>query len=100
MSFWQFSFIHACIDDNDYVRGRQIWYEMLPFVEKVTVGQNGERPDWIAVIKRGLEVRGRRVGSVRPPMLPLTPELDAEVTRIVQAMTFEDSAAPAAGGKS
>jgi 4-hydroxy-tetrahydrodipicolinate synthase len=94
------NFLHACVDDNDYVRGRQIWYEMLPFVEKVTVGQRGERPDWIAVIKRGLEVRGHRVGSVRPPMLPLTAELDAEVTRIVQAMTFEDSPAPAAGGKS
>jgi 4-hydroxy-tetrahydrodipicolinate synthase len=93
-------FIHACIDDNDYVKGRRIWDEMLPFVEKVTVGQNGERADWIAVIKRGLEVRGRRVGSVRPPMLPLTPELDREVRRIVQAMTFEDAAAPAAQGRS
>jgi 4-hydroxy-tetrahydrodipicolinate synthase len=85
-------FLHACIDDNDYVRGRAIWYEMLPFVEKVTVGENNERPDWIAVIKKGLEVRGRKVGGVRPPMLPLTPELEAEVVRIVESMTFSEPA--------
>lgn len=85
-------FIHACIDDNDYVRAREIWCEMLPFVEKVTVGQNRERADWIAVIKRGLAVRGRPVGSVRPPMLPLTPEVDADVTRIVKAMSFSEDA--------
>lgn len=81
-------FIHACINDNDFVRGREIWYEMLPFVELVTVGENGERPDWIAVIKRGLELRGRRAGSVRPPMLPLTPELNRKVEQAVSRMTF------------
>lgn len=81
-------FIHACINDNDFVRGREIWYEMLPFVELVTVGENGERPDWIAVIKRGLELRGRRAGSVRPPMLPLTPELNRKVELAVRGMTF------------
>jgi len=81
-------FIHACINDNDFVRGRKIWYEMLPFVELVTVGENGERPDWIAVIKRGLELRGRRAGSVRPPMLPLTPELNRKVEQAVGEMTF------------
>lgn len=81
-------FIHACINDQDFVRGREIWYEMLPFVELVTVGENGERPDWIAVIKRGLELRGRRAGSVRPPMLPLTPELNRKVEQAVGAMKF------------
>ena len=30
----------------------------MPFVDLVTVGRHGERPDWIAVIKRGLELRG------------------------------------------
>jgi dihydrodipicolinate synthase/N-acetylneuraminate lyase len=62
---------------------------MLPFVELVTVGENGERPDWIAVIKRGLELRGHKVGSVRPPMLPLTPELDRKVQKAVAGMRFE-----------
>ena len=81
-------FIHACINDNDFVRGREIWYQMLPFVELVTVGESGERPDWIAVIKRGLELRGHRVGSVRPPMLPLTPELNRKVEQAVAAMSF------------
>ncbi|MBI4889801.1 MAG: dihydrodipicolinate synthase family protein [Acidobacteria bacterium] len=81
-------FIHACINDNDFVRGREIWYEMLPFVELVTVGENDERPDWIAVIKRGLELRGHRAGSVRPPMLPLSAELNRKVEQAVAAMTF------------
>jgi 4-hydroxy-tetrahydrodipicolinate synthase len=81
-------FLHACIDDNDFVRGRQIWDEMLPFVELVTVGENGERPDWIAVIKRGLELRGHNVGSVRPPMLPLTESLNKQVEAAVANMTF------------
>lgn len=81
-------FLHACIDDNDFVKGREIWYEMLPFVELVTVGENGERADWIAVIKRGLELRGHKVGTVRPPMLPLTPELSKKVEVAVAGMTF------------
>ncbi|MCU0608340.1 MAG: PHP domain-containing protein, partial [Chitinispirillaceae bacterium] len=46
----------------------------MPFVDLVTVGRHGERPDWIAVIKRGLELRGHAVGPVRRPMLPLTEE--------------------------
>lgn len=81
-------FLHACIDDNDFVKGREIWYEMLPFVELVTVGENGERADWIAVIKRGLELRGHKVGTVRPPMLPLTPELSKNVEAAVAGMKF------------
>ncbi|MEN6533303.1 MAG: dihydrodipicolinate synthase family protein [Bryobacteraceae bacterium] len=82
-------FLHACIDNGDYATGRRIWYEMLPFVELVTVGQNHERPDWIAVIKRGLELRGRRVGTVRRPMLPLTPEINARVEQVVRSMKFD-----------
>lgn len=83
-------FLRACIDEGDFVKGRRIWYEMLPFVELVTVGENKERPDWIAVIKRGLELRGHRVGTVRRPMLPLTPELNRRVEEVVRAMKFED----------
>ena len=88
-------FLHACIDDGDFVQGRKLWYEMLPFVELVTVGQNNERSDWIAVIKRGLEVRGHNVGSVRRPMLPLTPELNAVVEKTVRAMSFREAKVPA-----
>lgn len=89
------TFLHTCIDDGNFVRARGLWYEMLPFIELVTVGRNHERADWIAVIKRGLELRGRRVGTVRRPMLPLTPELDAEVTQVVRAMSFEEMREPA-----
>jgi len=83
--------VHLCIDDNDYVSARELWYEILPFIEAVTVGLNGERPDWIAVVKRGLALRGRDVGSVRPPMLPVTPEMDATLTKIVGALSFDES---------
>lgn len=86
-------FVHTCIDDGDFVAAREMWYEILPFVEIATVGQNGERADWIAVIKRGLELRGRDVGTVRPPMLPLTPEVDGKLTRVVEALNFESNPA-------
>ncbi|HSW00253.1 MAG TPA: dihydrodipicolinate synthase family protein [Sedimentisphaerales bacterium] len=82
--------VHLCIDDHDYAAARKLWYEILPFIEVVTVGHNGERPDWIAVIKRGLELRGRPVGGVRPPMLPVTPETDERLCKIVAALSFEE----------
>lgn len=50
----------------------------------------GERPDWIAVIKRGLELRGRQVGPVRPPMLPLTEEVDHRLKQAVTAMSLDE----------
>jgi 4-hydroxy-tetrahydrodipicolinate synthase len=77
------TFVHACIDDNDYVRARELWYEILPFIELATVGEGGQRPDWIAIIKRGLELKGRKVGAVRPPMLPLTESVDKKLQKIV-----------------
>ncbi|MDZ7618107.1 MAG: dihydrodipicolinate synthase family protein [Patescibacteria group bacterium] len=89
-------FVHACIDDGEFVRARRMWYDILPFVEIATVGVGGERADWIAVIKRGLELRGRRVGRVRPPMLPLTEEVDARLTSVVQAMNLENQTVLAA----
>lgn len=89
-------FVHTCIDDGDFVTARDLWYEILPFIEIATVGQNGERADWIAVIKRGLELRGRQVGAVRPPMLPLTPGVDAKLTEVVEAMQFEPATASVA----
>lgn len=89
-------FVHTCIDDGDFVAARQMWYEILPFVEIATVGVGGERPDWIAVIKRGLELRGRRVGSVRRPMLPLTGQVEARLEQAVRAMDLESRLAAAA----
>lgn len=80
--------VHLCIDDNDYVEARKLWYEIMPFVELVTVGRDGERADWVAVIKRGMELRGRRVGVPRPPMLPLTEEVDRLVRNAVSRLTF------------
>ena len=90
-------FVHTCIDDGDFGRARQMWYDILPFVEIATVGTGGERPDWIAVIKRGLELRGRPVGTVRPPMLPLTEEVDARLVKAVRAMNLTPEPAAAVG---
>jgi len=80
--------VHLCIDDGNFVAARKIWDEIMPFVDLVTVGRDGQRPDWIAVIKRGLQLRGRDVGTVRPPMLPLTPEVDALVKKAVARLKF------------
>jgi dihydrodipicolinate synthase/N-acetylneuraminate lyase len=49
------------------------------FIAYLQVVLGCDQPDWIAVIKRGLELRGRKVGAVRPPMLPLTDEVDARL---------------------
>ncbi len=80
--------VHLCIDDGNFVAARQAWDEIMPFVDLVTVGRDGQRPDWIAVIKRGLELRGRPAGPVRRPMLPLTPEVDALVVAAVKKLGF------------
>ena len=79
-------FVHTCIDDGDFVTARALWYRIMPFVEIATVGVGGERADWIAVIKRGLELRGRQVGSVRAPMLPLTDDVDRRLAAAVKSM--------------
>ncbi len=84
-------FVHLCIDDKDFATAYELWYEILPFIEIATVGENGERPDWIAVIKRGLELRGRRVGTVRRPMLPLCEDTDERVRRAVEALCGEEA---------
>jgi len=80
---------HAAIDDSDFVTARQLWYQILPFIELTSVPVNNERADWIAVIKRGLELRGRKVGTVRAPMLPLTEDIDRKLRTVVDAMRFE-----------
>lgn len=80
--------VHLCIDEGKFVEARKIWDEIMPFVDLVTVGRDGQRPDWIAVIKRGLELRGRMAGPVRRPMLPLTPEVDAMVQKAVASLKF------------
>ena len=87
--------VHTCIDEGDFVKARQMWYRILPFVEIATVGDGGQRPDWIAVIKRGLELRKRKVGPVRPPMLPLTEQVDAHLQKTVAAMSLGDTPAAA-----
>lgn len=79
-------FVHLCIDDGDFTTARALWYRIMPFVEIATVGVGGERPDWIAVIKRGLELRGRSVGGVRAPMLPLTADVDRRLVAAVDRM--------------
>ncbi len=81
--------VHLCVDDCDFAGARKLWHEIMPFVQLVTVGKGGERPDWIAVIKRGLELRGRNAGTVRPPMLPLMKEVDNEVVKVVSHMKFD-----------
>lgn len=80
--------VHLCIDDGNFVAARKLWDEIMPFVDLVTVGRDGQRPDWIAVIKRGLQLRGHDVGTVRRPMLPLTPEVDALVKKAVAGLKF------------
>lgn len=79
-------FVHTCIDDGDFGKVRKLWYRIMPFVEIATVGVGGERADWIAVIKRGLELRGRQVGGVRAPMLPLTEDVDRRLVAAVKAL--------------
>ncbi len=77
-----------CINEGNFLDAREIWYRIMPFVGIVNVGQHGERPDWTAVIKRGLELRGFSVGPVRAPMLPLTEKTNRKVKESVSKRNF------------
>ena len=78
-----------CVNDGDFAKAREIWYEILPLIELSTVTPSGERADWIAVIKAALAARGRPVGPVREPMLPLEPEVARKVSAAVEVMQFD-----------
>ena len=80
--------VHLCIDDGNFIEARKIWDEIMPVIDLVTMGRHGERPDWVAVIKRAMELRGLPVGSVRAPMLPVTPEVDALLQKAMSKLTF------------
>ena len=80
--------VHLCIDDGNFIEARKMWDELLPIIDLVTMGRHGERPDWVAVIKRAMELRGRPVGSVRAPMLPVTDEVDALLKKAMSKLTF------------
>lgn len=85
------SLVHAVLDRNDFLEARRIWYEILPFIDLTVTGEGGERADWVAVIKRGLELRGREVGPVRRPMLPLTAATESKVQSVVAALSFQEA---------
>ena len=82
--------MHAALD-GDFATARRIWYEILPFIELTQFPGTHQRADWIAVIKRGMELRGRKAGTVRPPMLPLTEEIDKKVQAVVGTMSFAET---------
>lgn len=72
--------------DKDLDKANDHWLTMLPLLHMCVNKKNGERPDWLQIIKKGLEMRGQPVGEGRRPILPITKEderkLRAELTKM------------------
>jgi len=60
--------------DKDLDKAKEHWFTMLSLVHMCVNKKNGERPDWLQIIKRGLEMRGHSVGEARRPILPIREE--------------------------
>jgi len=67
-------------------KAREYWFKILPLINMCVKPKNGERPDWLQIIKKGLEMRGYPVGKPRRPLLPIREDdekmLKAELTKL------------------
>lgn len=75
-----------CVKDKDYVKAKELWYKALAFVNLVCLPENNERANWISYIKEGLEMRGRKVGKVRRPMLSLSKDEREKLKKALKEM--------------
>jgi dihydrodipicolinate synthase/N-acetylneuraminate lyase len=76
-----------CIS-GDVGAARDYWYKILPLVNmtshKWSYGQPDERPDFIQIFKAALDLRGLHGGPSRRPLLPLSDEDLAYLTRLME----------------
>ena len=67
--------------DKDLDGANEHWSTMLPLLHMCVNKKNGERPDWLQIIKKGLEMRGQSVGEGRRPILPIREEDEEKLRR-------------------
>ncbi|MEM2904572.1 MAG: dihydrodipicolinate synthase family protein [Candidatus Bathyarchaeia archaeon] len=67
------------VEKREIEKARALWYKLLPLIQLLSYTRTGERSNWQAMLKEGLEMRGRRAGRTRMPVLPLP---DAERERL------------------
>lgn len=73
-------FYETCVLEGDFAKGRRIMAALMPLMNCLEKGGK-----FLQSVKFACEIVGRPGGPVRPPMLPMSPELRGEVLRIVEA---------------
>jgi len=68
--------------EKDLEKARQLWYKLYPWlrINWINEVEPGCRPYWPQIIKYTLQLRGRKAGWPRKPLLPLTDE-EKEIVR-------------------
>lgn len=69
--------------EKDMVKAREYWATMLPFIHMCVDKVNGERPDWLQIIKEGLDMIGQHGGTYRRPALPLRDETKKRLREVL-----------------
>lgn len=83
VALWQ-----ACAVEGDFARGRRIMSAMLPLMRLL---ERGGR--FVQCIKQGVTLRGIEAGPPRRPLLPLEPEEQLALARVLETMQAELAAA-------
>ncbi len=67
--------------DKDLDGARALWYKILPVIqlEYRALGTSSGDPHWLAVCREAVALRGIPVGAPRPPLMPVTPEVSADL---------------------
>jgi 4-hydroxy-tetrahydrodipicolinate synthase len=80
---------------GDLPAARELWYRLLPLIDMTSIkpmfGRADERPDFNQIFKAGLEMIGRRGGSCRRPLLPLTDEDAAYLADLIKNLELTDA---------
>lgn len=71
----------ACVEQQDFVTGRQLALRMLPMLNLLEQGGK-----FCQSIKQGCELSGHAVGVTRSPLLPLDDAEQGELKRIVEEL--------------
>ena len=71
------------MDKGDFVNGRRIYYKLLPFFLLTE-----RRGRWIAYVKAGLEMMGRRAGKPRKPLLPLNEKDKLDLRKVLKDLNL------------
>ncbi|NQZ30835.1 MAG: dihydrodipicolinate synthase family protein [Oceanospirillaceae bacterium] len=73
------AFYQTCVIDKDFVKGQQFMAILMPVMELLE--QSGK---FVQCVKLGAKLQGIDGGPVRLPMMALSDEMSAQVTRVIE----------------